>query len=86
MHAPELLEGVGDVEVIGLEQLLADRERVLELLPGREKGEILRENRTMISMCEALGFSVKSSPDDESIAVVTLPVAGIEEASALPGQ
>lgn len=50
------------------------------------KGEILRENRTMISMCEALGFSVKSSPDDESIAVVTLPVAGIEEASALPGQ
>ncbi len=50
------------------------------------KGEILRENRTMISMCEALGFSVKSSPDDESIAVVTLPVASIEDSSALPGQ
>lgn len=47
------------------------------------KGEILRENRTMISMCEALGFSVKSSPDDESIAVVTLPVAA---AAALPGE
>ena len=50
------------------------------------KGEILRENRTMISMCEALGFKVKSSPDDESIALVTLPVAGIEEAQSLPGQ
>lgn len=47
------------------------------------KGEILRENRTMISMCEALGFSVKSSPDDESIAVVTLPVV---DAAALPGE
>ncbi len=45
------------------------------------KGEILRENRTMISMCEALGFSVKSSPDDESIAVVTLPIAAVDAAS-----
>jgi acetyltransferase len=50
------------------------------------KGEILRENRTMIQMCEALGFKVKSSPDDESIAVVTLPVATIDQASSLPGQ
>lgn len=50
------------------------------------KGEILRENRTMIRMCEALGFKVKSSPDDESIAIVTLPVAAIEHVSELPGQ
>lgn len=50
------------------------------------KGEILRENRTMISMCEALGFSVKSSPDDESIAVVTLPVETVEDPAGLPGQ
>lgn len=50
------------------------------------KGEILRENRTMISMCEALGFSVKSSPDDESIALVTLPIAQVEDPGALPGQ
>lgn len=50
------------------------------------KGEILRENRTMISMCEALGFSVKSSPDDESIAVVTLPIAKMSTAESLPGQ
>lgn len=40
------------------------------------KGEVLRENTTMLSMCGALGFSVKTSPDDKSIAVVTLPVAG----------
>lgn len=38
------------------------------------KGEVLRENTTMLAMCTALGFQVKSSPDDESIAVVTLPV------------
>lgn len=50
------------------------------------KGEVLRENRTMIQMCEALGFSVKSSPDDESIAVVTLPIATMGAAADLPGQ
>lgn len=38
------------------------------------KGEVLRENTTMLAMCEALGFTVKSSPDDESIAEVTLTV------------
>lgn len=48
------------------------------------KGEILRENRTMISMCEALGFSVKSSPDDESIAVVTLPISSVVDPAGLP--
>jgi acetyltransferase len=48
------------------------------------KGEILRENRTMISMCEALGFSVKSSPDDESIAVVTLPISAVVDPAGLP--
>ena len=50
------------------------------------KGEILRENRTMISMCEALGFSVKSSPDDESIALVTLPIDKVDSPENLPGQ
>jgi acetyltransferase len=39
------------------------------------KGEVLRENTTMLEMCQALGFSIRSSPDDESIAEVTLPVA-----------
>jgi len=50
------------------------------------KGEILRENRVMISMCEALGFSVKSSPDDESIAVVTLPIETMDAPEDLPGE
>ncbi|MAA96789.1 MAG: GNAT family N-acetyltransferase [Stappia sp.] len=39
------------------------------------KGEVLKENTTMLAMCGALGFSVHPSPDDESIAEVTLPVA-----------
>jgi acetyltransferase len=50
------------------------------------KGEILRENRTMISMCEALGFKVQSSPDDESVALVTLPIDKVDDPAALPGQ
>lgn len=50
------------------------------------KGEVLRENRTMIQMCEALGFSVKSSPDDESIALVILPIAAVADAASLPGE
>lgn len=46
------------------------------------KGEVLRENTTMLAMCTALGFSVKSSPDDESIAVVTLPVDVADQLAA----
>lgn len=39
------------------------------------KGEVLKENSGMLAMCEALGFSIRPSPDDDAIAVVTLPVA-----------
>ncbi|WP_349359487.1 GNAT family N-acetyltransferase [Stappia sp.] len=39
------------------------------------KGEVLKENTTMLAMCTGLGFSIKSSPDDDAIAEVTLPVA-----------
>ncbi|WP_029058497.1 bifunctional acetate--CoA ligase family protein/GNAT family N-acetyltransferase [Stappia stellulata] len=39
------------------------------------KGEVLKENTTMLAMCQALGFSVRSAPDDDAIAEVTLPVA-----------
>ncbi|WP_417770707.1 bifunctional acetate--CoA ligase family protein/GNAT family N-acetyltransferase, partial [Stappia sp.] len=39
------------------------------------KGEVLKENTTMLAMCTALGFSVRSSPGDDSIAEVTLPVS-----------
>ncbi|MDQ0317261.1 bifunctional acetate--CoA ligase family protein/GNAT family N-acetyltransferase [Amorphus orientalis] len=38
-------------------------------------GEVLRENTTMISLCEALGFTVKRVPDDEGLVEVHLPVA-----------
>lgn len=38
------------------------------------KGEVLKENTTMLAMCEALGFSIRTLPDDDAIAEVTLPV------------
>lgn len=38
------------------------------------KGEVLKENTTMLDMCQALGFSIRSSPDDDAIAVVSLAV------------
>ena len=41
---------------------------------GRITGEVLRENRTMLDMCEALGFSIQPSEDDPAIAVVSLDV------------
>ncbi|MBO0345805.1 bifunctional acetate--CoA ligase family protein/GNAT family N-acetyltransferase [Roseibium sp. CAU 1637] len=37
-------------------------------------GEVLKENTSMISVCEALGFRIEPSPDDPGIAQVTLPV------------
>ena len=45
------------------------------------KGEVLRENTTMIAMCTALGFAVRASPDDDSIVEVTLPVAASDAIS-----
>jgi acetyltransferase len=39
------------------------------------KGQVLRENTTMLSMVEALGFGVKSDPDDMDVKVVTLDLA-----------
>lgn len=38
-------------------------------------GEVLKENSTMLEMCRRLGFSVSSTPGDDSIATVTLPVS-----------
>jgi acetyltransferase len=37
-------------------------------------GEVLRENRTMLAMCEALGFTIHATEDDPAIAEVTLEV------------
>ena len=35
-------------------------------------GQILRENTTMIGMCEALGFKASADPNDPDLKVVTL--------------
>nr|WP_282449058.1 GNAT family N-acetyltransferase [Roseibium sp. CAU 1639] len=43
------------------------------------KGEVLKENTSMISMCQALGFKVGTSPDDPGIALVTLRVTDLPE-------
>ena len=39
------------------------------------QGEVLQENRTMIEMCRALGFSVVTNPDDASLVTVSLMVS-----------
>lgn len=39
------------------------------------EGQVLRENRTMLAMCQQLGFTLKPDPDDPSITNVTLPVS-----------
>ena len=36
---------------------------------------MLRENRTMLAMCESLGFTVKLDPDDPTLMNVSLPVS-----------
>ncbi|MBH0238235.1 bifunctional acetate--CoA ligase family protein/GNAT family N-acetyltransferase [Methylobrevis albus] len=41
---------------------------------GRIRGEVLRENRTMLAMCEALGFVAVPEPDAQEIMMVTLDV------------
>ena len=43
------------------------------------KGEVLKENSSMIAMCQALGFTVGTSPEDPGIAQVTLPVKDVPE-------
>ena len=40
------------------------------------EGQVLRENTTMLAMCRQLGFRVETDPDDATIAIVRLPVAG----------
>jgi acetyltransferase len=45
-------------------------------------GQILRENVTMLKMCEALGFRVEADPDDHDLKKVTLDVDAMEAARA----
>lgn len=40
------------------------------------KGEVLRENSTMLEMCRSLGFNIKRSLDDDSLTIVTLDTNG----------
>lgn len=41
------------------------------------EGEVLQENRVMIEMCRALGFSVVTNPDDPSLVNVSLQVRNL---------
>ncbi|WP_372380977.1 bifunctional acetate--CoA ligase family protein/GNAT family N-acetyltransferase [Xanthomonas sp. NCPPB 1754] len=40
------------------------------------EGQVLRENRTMLAMCQSLGFGVRPDPDDATLMAVTLPIIG----------
>lgn len=44
------------------------------------EGQVLRENSTMLAMCQALGFKTKLDPDDPTVMVVTLPVQSAQVA------
>jgi acetyltransferase len=46
------------------------------------KGQILRENTTMLQMCARLGFHITDDPDDTAIKIVTLPVQPLETRTA----
>ncbi len=46
-------------------------------------GEVLKENTSMLTVCQSLGFQVSSAPDDPGIMHVTLPVAEIGEQETL---
>ena len=43
------------------------------------QGEVLKENTSMLAMCEALGFKTRTSPDDPGIAHVVLRVADVQD-------
>lgn len=39
------------------------------------EGQVLRENRGMLAMCETLGFRMRPDPEDSALMLVSLPVA-----------
>ena len=49
-------------------------------------GTVLKENATMLQMCQALGFEVKRDPDDAMLYAVTLDVKGEAVAKLLAQQ
>ncbi len=44
------------------------------------EGQVLRENRTMLAMCESLGFQLHPDPEDASLMNVSLPVTEVPAA------
>jgi acetyltransferase len=42
------------------------------------EGQVLRENSTMLAMCQSLGFKTRLDPDDSTVMVVTLPVQSVQ--------
>lgn len=42
---------------------------------GMVEGQVLRENKTMLAMCEKLGFQVAADPDDPALKRVSLSIA-----------
>ncbi len=42
------------------------------------EGQVLRENSTMLAMCQSLGFKTRLDPDDPTIMMVTLPVKDVQ--------
>ena len=38
------------------------------------RGQVLRENVTMLDMCRKLGFTVSADPQEPAVVVVNLPV------------
>ena len=49
------------------------------------EGQVLAENRPMLDMCENLGFSIGSDPDDPAIKLVRLDLARLPEMKARNG-
>ncbi len=56
-----------------LMQLIVEYARAEGL--SRIEGQVLRENTTMLQMCEELGFAITPDPDSPGMCIVTLPIA-----------
>lgn len=46
------------------------------------EGQVLRDNRTMLAMCEQLGFRIRADPDEPTLMDVELPIDGRMENDA----
>jgi acetyltransferase len=87
VHAdPEVSEGEyaillrSDLKGQGLGWALMQRLIELSARLGvrRIRGQVLRDNSSMLDMCRQLGFSVQTDPEDAGIALVELPVSAAD--------